>query len=518
MAQGVIKTRNLIVHGEKVGNEAIELANQSVFNLRRLKAEILEDYVFYISEKTLQNYSLNRDNRDNFDFTAEVNNYTIAVDIKYRKKDSPNTSDIINAFRNFENFTKVTSGNAKYILFFFVAGESSYSKLHATVRRILNNDFPTLKGIAEIVYISENFDQPLKTIVAETLLQHATAPESPKVSDFKFFDQNAVKENLDNEFLQYVQRYFLFEALYSHCLKDDTNMPQNLLHIKQNTVHPNSENIASLWQLSYKLLRNIDIVKNKFESNEQHSLELISSYIYYVMTGLWGDVPFFEQFGESDSYYVPPRESVGQIRNANLTRLKNLLNTSKESSPHFIQIAAMLAKYYLEKKDYFAVNQYTKLILNSPDFTLATIDEVFETDKESIIGYNLQEYTKAKNDSFSRLCQKGKFVHVIRNTEIVLMAAEACFYQGDLTDAMKHINSIRRRTNKVPISDIGDNFTALLIGEWRENLGCEGSYFLALKRNGIATESLGIESYRLLLPIPQQELSANPNMTQNPGY
>lgn len=518
LAQGIIETRNLIVHGEKVGNEAIELANQSIFNLRRLKAEILEDYVFSISEKTLLNYSLHRDNRDNFDFTAEASNSTIVVDIKYRKIGSPNASDIINAFRNFENFTKVSSYKAKYILFFFVAGESSYSKLYATVRRILNNNFPTLKGIANIVYISESFDQPLKKIVTETLLEHAIVPDSPKVSDFNFFDQNAVKENIYDEFLQYVQHYFLFEALYSHSLENDSIIDQNLLYIKQNNVHSNSENIALLWQLSYKLLRNIDIVQNKIDPNEHSNLELIRSYIYYVMIGLWGNVPFLKSSEEPLTNYAPSRISAEQIRDTNIDRLKNLLNNTEENTANFIQMASMIAKYYLEKKDYFAVSHYASLIMKLPTFMLATIDEVFETDKESIIGYNLKKYSKIKNDSFSRLCKKGKYVHVVRNTEIVLMAAEASFYLGNHTDAMMHINSIRKRNNKTPINNTSDNFTTLLISEWLENLSCEGSYFFALKRNGIATEKLNIESFKLLLPIPQQELSVNPNMTQNMRY
>src|SRR5690606_1264358 len=111
---------------------------------------ILENYVFYIGKDTLLDYTLQRDNRGNFDFIAESNNKTIAVDIKYRKKALPNTSDIINTFRKFENFKKATSHNTRYVLFFFVAGESSYTKLQGTVRRILEKDFLTLKGIAEI--------------------------------------------------------------------------------------------------------------------------------------------------------------------------------------------------------------------------------------------------------------------------------------------------------------------------------------------------------------------------------
>lgn len=43
-------------------------------------------------------------------------------------------------------------------------------------------------------------------------------------------------------------------------------------------------------------------------------------------------------------------------------------------------------------------------------------------------------------------------------------------------------------------------------------------YFAFLKRNGLAMKELGLEKYQLLLPIPQDELMVNPNLTQNPGY
>ena len=44
-------------------------------------------------------------------------------------------------------------------------------------------------------------------------------------------------------------------------------------------------------------------------------------------------------------------------------------------------------------------------------------------------------------------------------------------------------------------------------------------HFAFLKRNGLAQEELGITNANyLLLPIPQQEIDYNYNMTQNPGY
>ena len=518
LAKEIIKARNQIVHGERIGNDAVKLADKFIFNLRRLKAEILDDYVFYIGKNTLLDYTLQRDNRGNFDFIAEISNKTIAVDIKYRKKALPNTSDIINTFRKFENFKKATSHNARYVLFFFVAGESSYTKLQGTVRRILEKDFPTIKGIAEIVYISEDFGTPVKTIISEKLQGLAAQPEIQDNSISSEFNQNAAIENLTNEFLKYIQDYFLFEALYSHNIENNINIERDLQSIKQNDISPDFNYIYTLWQSSYKILRNIETLRKGMDSNEQYNLDLMTSYVYYVMTGLWGDVPLLSELNGLDGNYAPPRVAVGQIRDTNITRLKNLLDSAKKDTPHYIQTTSMIAKYYLEKKDYNAVSKYTKLIINAPNFSLAVLDEIFDTEVESIMGYNLQEHKIIQNESFMKLCSKGKYTHILRNTEILLMAAEASFHQGDSEDAIEYINGIKRRYNKAPINKINKEFTSVLINEWRENLGGEGSYFFALKRNGLAANKLNIENHKLLLPIPRQELLANPNIVQNPGY
>jgi hypothetical protein len=38
------------------------------------------------------------------------------------------------------------------------------------------------------------------------------------------------------------------------------------------------------------------------------------------------------------------------------------------------------------------------------------------------------------------------------------------------------------------------------------------------ENNGLQTGNVTVAGYQLLWPIPQDEINANPNMTQNPGY
>ena len=56
-----------------------------------------------------------------------------------------------------------------------------------------------------------------------------------------------------------------------------------------------------------------------------------------------------------------------------------------------------------------------------------------------------------------------------------------------------------------------------LVTLWTAN-NLKFGYWQMLKRIGKAKEISGCEDYQLLLPIPQDELNFNPNLSQNPGY
>jgi len=61
--------------------------------------------------------------------------------------------------------------------------------------------------------------------------------------------------------------------------------------------------------------------------------------------------------------------------------------------------------------------------------------------------------------------------------------------------------------------------TLAAISEVRHRIQIDfGGYFAFLKRTGQAQSTLGLEEYQLLFPIPQDEFSMNPYLTQNPGY
>lgn len=122
---------------------------------------------------------------------------------------------------------------------------------------------------------------------------------------------------------------------------------------------------------------------------------------------------------------------------------------------------------------------------------------------------------------------------LVRLAEMYLIRAEANAEKGQLTSAANDINELRREritgytdvafaSKEIAISEILD--------ERFKELSYEGFRFYDLKRRNLGIsrnlsdsrnpnwQNLPADSYLFALPIPQREISANPNMVQNTGY
>lgn len=118
-------------------------------------------------------------------------------------------------------------------------------------------------------------------------------------------------------------------------------------------------------------------------------------------------------------------------------------------------------------------------------------------------------------------------VPVLRLAEMYLIRSEAAARLNRLPEAIADINVIRLRAGVAPLAATVSTTEAVLLAnlaERRRELFYEGHRFFDLKRfmdiPSVATymASLGLTGHRLLFPIPQREIDANPALTQNPGY
>ena len=127
---------------------------------------------------------------------------------------------------------------------------------------------------------------------------------------------------------------------------------------------------------------------------------------------------------------------------------------------------------------------------------------------------------------------------VLRLSETYLIAAEAAVKQNQLSVAANYLNAIvlRANPNATPVTD---PTLERVLDERRKELVGEGHRFFDLLRNGQRvvrytgdadqgfhlpldpeSQSFDVNYFRVLLPIPEAEVKANPNIAdqQNPGY
>lgn len=108
---------------------------------------------------------------------------------------------------------------------------------------------------------------------------------------------------------------------------------------------------------------------------------------------------------------------------------------------------------------------------------------------------------------------------IFRYADVLLMRAEVAWRQGNNGMALDYMNMIRERANATPLSEVN---ATILAEERAKELFAEGHRRSDLIRLGLYNrpwwEKPASPEFRNLFPIPENQLQANPNLSQNPGY
>ncbi|WPU97706.1 RagB/SusD family nutrient uptake outer membrane protein [Mucilaginibacter sp. cycad4] len=266
------------------------------------------------------------------------------------------------------------------------------------------------------------------------------------------------------------------------------------------------------------------------------------------------------------------RSTVKQVYDqaiSDLTAAKSKLPEDNDFYANKYSASAVLARLYLQKGDYTnalkeanavitsgafsLVPDYTKefLLSSKPSHQENTTEDIFAiqvTQQQGINSLN-EFYASSANggrgdikitDDFLAEFEaddvRGQFytitsvnrtkkfdnqygnVHVVRLAEMYLIRAEANLRGGTSTGATpaSDVNTIRQRAGLDPLVTV--NLAAILT-ERRHELAFEGGFFLHdAKRLKQSAGALPYNSPRLVFPIPQREILANPKLVQNDGY
>lgn len=254
-------------------------------------------------------------------------------------------------------------------------------------------------------------------------------------------------------------------------------------------------------------------------------LNVYRDMCYYQMLIWWGGVvvvPNAGFEGYADSYVPRTSESsilqmleeelVEAIRNldekkcvAFATNANDALFVSKDVA------RILLAKVYMYQQKWAAASNLLQQVVDKNIYSMEKVPTKYTSEnKDLILALKVGNESRA-----SRVYVDGSpedVVPIMTTTDVKLLYAECEIHLGNNAKASKYISEV---DNVNGIS--GTSVSVEGIKQLRKSLKLQ-DYFAFLKRNGLAIKELGLEKYQLLLPIPQNEINMNPNMTQNPGY
>lgn len=251
-----------------------------------------------------------------------------------------------------------------------------------------------------------------------------------------------------------------------------------------------------------------------------------------------------------------------------LTQAKSLLPETNGTRATTYTASAFLARVYLQQQKYSEALTEADRVIESAEYTLATnYANVFNNNSNIgeyvfAIQQNAQSNAGSANDGLATfyaningqgrgdvdlapaflsmyptgddrlkiyyvdaegVLRNGKYqdpftnIPVVRLAEMYLIRAEANFRLNTSVGAtpLADVNVIRQRAKLAPLTAVT---LADILQERRRELALEGLALHDVKRLEGTVGNLSWDSPRLILPIPQREIDANPNLEQNSAY
>ena len=303
-------------------------------------------------------------------------------------------------------------------------------------------------------------------------------------------------------------------------------------------VYPESSTIYDIWRHFYQsCLTNRTLAHMDKQNANVYGdiLNVYSAMMYYHAVVAWGDVPYITvgHNAPSDSYNVPRTDSdeilsdlerkltkaidgLDDKRNEPLKDVNSMFFVSKDVA------RVLLADIYLYRHDYQNAASLLAKVINNGYYALDNSNySTTETiDKIAADGGGVEIIFALNGGSGTRTragvnIQSPYLITLMTYTDVMLSYAECQYRLGDMSSAERFLNSVAVAKG-VTLS--GDNLLEKIADTRRQLMLYSFGNFAFFKRSGLAASEYGVDSYRLLWPIPQREMETNPNLTQNPGY
>lgn len=152
----IIEVRNNVSHGLPIGDKEQKIIANSQFEISRLKAELIQEYTFYVSSKFLTEYAVSRENRFGFDFIAQKNQVNIVFEVKYLQNEQVDSRTIFDILDKFTNYSQISDVRCHYVLFFYQSnGKKAFDSFSTKFFDIVKSKIPELHSRFHLYYASE---------------------------------------------------------------------------------------------------------------------------------------------------------------------------------------------------------------------------------------------------------------------------------------------------------------------------------------------------------------------------
>lgn len=252
-------------------------------------------------------------------------------------------------------------------------------------------------------------------------------------------------------------------------------------------------------------------------------LNVYRDMCYYQMLIWWGGVVVVPNAG-FESYADPSRTSESSILQMleeelveairNLDEKKCVAFATNANDALFVSkdvARILLAKVYMYQQKWAAASNLLQQVVDKNIYSMEKVPTKYTSENKDLI-LALKVGNESRDSRVNVDGSPEKVVPIMTTTDVKLLYAECEIHLGNNAKASKYISEVG---NINGIS--GTSVSVEGIKQLRKSLKLQ-DYFAFLKRNGLAMKELGLEKYQLLLPIPQDEINANPSLNQNPGY
>ncbi|MEM1134981.1 MAG: cadherin domain-containing protein [Bacteroidota bacterium] len=322
----------------------------------------------------------------------------------------------------------------------------------------------------------------------------------------------------------YIEFTYLFDAVYAEVISAPTGDWDN---IAAKTVTSQDANVSQLWFGAKDIifvLNNIIISAEEVLPAGQEQDEIIAqarairAYLHFNLLNWFGSFPLDLEITDNNS----PQASQSDI----ISFIEFDLNAAIAALPLSWQVGvnnfttrtaqAILARVKLFNNDWANVLDLANTIENDDTYALSAGTNNFTADSLEII-WGFDETGEAP---FSNTYTRGAYVPLFRLTEAYLMQAEANVMIGSNLNSRTALNTLRQRSGQtaIPNDASGSVLIEAIFDQWESEMGFGSVSFSTLKRYERAEDTLSIQNFQLLLPIPQVVIDSNPNLFQNPGY